>query len=74
MVNLTNPMMMKGPTRAFHPAGPQRLTVALPQGRRVASARLLVAGSDLPVREEHGRVHLEVPGVELIEVVHLVWA
>ena len=33
LVNLTNPMMMKGPVREFVPVGEQRVRVRLPEGR-----------------------------------------
>jgi len=34
LVNLTNPMMMKGPIREFVPTPPQNVTVRLPNGRK----------------------------------------
>ena len=71
--NLTNPMMMKGPIRATFPAGPQRVSVALPEGRAVAAARLLVAGRDVPATVEDGRALVEVSDIETLEVVHLTW-
>ncbi len=74
LYNLTNPMMMKGPTREVYPVGPQVVSVALPDGRAVASARLLVRGSDAAVRVEAGRAVIEVPGIDSLEVVHLTWA
>jgi hypothetical protein len=70
--NLTNPMMLKGPTREIYPVGPQTVSVAL-DGRGVASARALVSGRELPVRTEGGRAIVEVPGIDTLEVVHLTW-
>ena len=70
--NLTNPMMLKGPIREIFPVGPQQVSVAL-DGKAVASARLLVAGRDVPVRTEDGRAIVEVPGIDTLEVVHLTW-
>ncbi len=32
-VNLSNPMMMKGPLREFLPLPPQQVTVRLPEGK-----------------------------------------
>jgi hypothetical protein len=72
--NLTNPMMLKGPVREIMPVGPQRVSIVLPAGRTVASARLLV--TDLPVAFTvmDGCAIVEVPGIERLEVVHLRWA
>lgn len=71
--NLNNPMMMKGPIRAVFPADAQRVSVALPHGRHIGSASLLVSGATAAVAERDGRVEIEVPGLETIEVVHLTW-
>ena len=70
--NLTNPMMLKGPIREIFPVGPQQVSVAL-GGKAVGSARLLVAGREVPVRTEGGRAIVEVPGIDTLEVVHLSW-
>jgi hypothetical protein len=73
LFNLTNPMMMKGPTRETWPVGRHEVSVALPEGRTGARARLLVADADAAVGVSGGRAVVEVPGIELIEVVHLTW-
>src|SRR6185312_16927809 len=49
LVNLTNPMMMKGPFRELIPVGEQRVTVRLPEGASPRRVQLLVAGQDAPV-------------------------
>jgi hypothetical protein len=49
MVNLTNPMAMKGPYRTFFPVGPQTVTLRLPEGIRAHEARLLVANTKVPI-------------------------
>lgn len=41
MVNLTNPMMMKGPIREFIPLGAQRVRVRLPEVCKVRAVKLL---------------------------------
>ena len=69
-----NPMMMKGPIRAVFPAGRQTVSVAIPKGKTFRRARLLVAGGDAGARVADGRVEVEVPGVETLEVVHLNWS
>jgi len=47
LVNLTNPMMMKGPIREFIPVGPHE--VKLPAGSRPKRIQLLVSGAAVPV-------------------------
>ena len=74
LVNLTNPMMMKGPLREVIPLSSQEVRVRVPGGRRVTKARLLVAGSDLPLREEDGVIAVEVPTIDVHEVIALDFA
>jgi hypothetical protein len=71
LVNLTNPMMMKGPVRETIPLGTQKLRVQIPAGRRVKSVHLLSAGSEVAHREEGGAIALEVPEIGVHEIVAL---
>lgn len=73
LVNLTNPMMMKGPVRDVLPIGAQTVSIELPAGKSAAAARLVVAGRDVPVRIASGRVEIEVPGIERLEVLAVEW-
>jgi hypothetical protein len=69
LVNLTNPMMMKGPVRGIIPVPLQRVRVRLPNGRRAAKVQLLVAQREIPFRQDAAGVDLEVPSIALHEVV-----
>jgi hypothetical protein len=71
LVNLTNPMMMKGPIREIIPLSRQQVRIHLPQNQRVQKVKLLVAGKEAPHREENGVLSLEVPSVGLHEVIAL---
>ena len=72
LVNLTNPMMLKGPIREVIPISRQKVRIRpLKDGRRVARARLLVASRIVPFREEDGTIVVEVPELELHEVIAL---
>ena len=55
LVNLTNPMAMKGPYRDFFPVGPHTVKVRLPAGIRASRARLLVAGKEVAI-ERSGNI------------------
>jgi hypothetical protein len=69
LVNLTNPMMMKGPLRELLPLAAQRVRVKLPAGTRAARVRLLVAEQAPHVDELPGYVEVTVPSVLDHEVV-----
>ena len=69
LVNLTNPMMMKGPIREFIPVGPQEVVVRLPEGATARKVQLLVADQVLPVKQAGGRLSLTVPSILDHEVV-----
>jgi len=69
LVNLTNPMMMKAPLREIVPISRQKVSFRIPSGRRVGRVHLLVAGRDVPYRAEGGTITLEVPSIQLNEVV-----
>jgi hypothetical protein len=69
LVNLTNPMMMKGPFRELIPIGEQRVTVQLPAGAKARKVQLLVAGRELPVAQDGPRLSVTVPSVRDLEVV-----
>src|SRR5258708_3628338 len=54
LVNLTNPMMMKGPFRELIPIGPQKVRVRLPSGATARQVRLLAADA-VPAVERSGQ-------------------
>jgi hypothetical protein len=70
LVNLTNPMMMKGPIHELYPVGEQKVRVRLPEGKKVARVHLLKAGVDAHVVEQAaGFLTVLVPSVLDHEVV-----
>jgi hypothetical protein len=70
VVNLTNPMMMKGPIREVMPVGPLLARIRLPTGTRAGRVHLLTAGMAPPVMEDTGdAVTVTVPSVADHEVV-----
>jgi hypothetical protein len=69
LVNLTNPMMMKGPLREVIPVGPLRLRIRIPDGARAKRVSLLTAGTSVPARQAGGVVSVAVPSVDVHEVV-----
>jgi putative glycosyl hydrolase-like family 6 (GHL6) protein/glycosyl hydrolase family 42 (putative beta-galactosidase) len=71
LVNLTNPMMMKGPVREIIPLAEQSVQIRVPEGRRVKKAHLLVSGKQPVWRQAGDVVSLSVPSIELHEVIAL---
>lgn len=71
IVNLTNPMMMKGPIREAIPLVNQKVSVQLPDSRKATKAHLLVAGSTVPFRQTGNTVDVDVPSINTHEVVAL---
>ncbi len=71
LVNLTNPMMMKGPVREIIPVPAQQVSIRIPDNRRVSAVRLLLANRDAPHRREGNSITLETPSIGLNEVIAL---
>jgi len=71
LVNLTNPMSMKGPYREIFPVGPFDVTVQLPGQRRPKTTRLLVGGKTVALRPGNGANtwKLTIPEIGVHEVV-----
>jgi hypothetical protein len=69
LVNLTNPMMMKGPLREMIPVGPLRARIRLPAGVRPKKVQLLTANSSPRFEQANNVVTLTVPSVECHEVI-----
>jgi hypothetical protein len=69
LVNLSNPMLMKGPFRELLPVGEQQVKVRLPDGRRPGKVQLLVAGTTPRTTESDGWLTVTVPSVLDHEVV-----
>jgi hypothetical protein len=69
LVNLTNPMMMKGPFREVLPVGEQRVHVQLPTGQKAKRVQLLVSGQAPRTRETANSIEVTVPSIGVHEVV-----
>ena len=69
LVNLSNPMMMKGPVREVIPIGAQRVRLRLPSGRRLAGVKLLVGETQPGFSETAGVVEVQAPSIALHQVV-----
>ena len=69
LVNLTNPMMMKGPLREVFPIGPLTARIRLPRGTRARGVKLLTAGTSQPVVLRDDVLTVPVRSVEIHEVI-----
>lgn len=73
LVNLTNPMTMRGQLRETIPLRDQRVAVELPPGVTGTSAELLQAGEPVTAEVVDGCAVVELPPLELIETVLFTW-
>jgi len=73
LVNLTNPMMWKAPIRDVFPVGVHRVSISVPQGATGLRARLPISGANAAVTVMQGRALVTVPGIDILEAVHLTW-
>ena len=69
LVNLTNPMMMKGPLRELIPITEQRVRVRLPRDKQAKKAQLLVSGKPLRIEISEGYLAVIVPTILANEVI-----
>lgn len=69
LVNLTNPMMMKGPVRELIPVGEQKVAVCLPGGTRPRRVHLLAAQRSVRYSLAGTWLKLKVPSVLDHEIV-----
>jgi hypothetical protein len=69
LVNLTNPMMLKGPVRELLPVGEQKVRLRLPDGKQARTVRLLAAGKVVHAEQSGRDVTVTVPSVLDHEVV-----
>ncbi len=69
LVNLTNPMMMKGPFRELVPVGQQTVNLRLPTGKKPKRIQLLRAGQTPQSKESDGYLTVIVPSILDHEVV-----
>ena len=69
LVNLTNPMMMKGPARELIPIGEQKVRLRLPEGSRASNVRLLAAEKCPRVERSGQYLTVIVPSILDHEVV-----
>jgi type 1 glutamine amidotransferase len=69
LVNLTNPMFMKGAFRHILTVGPQKVRLRLPDGARARGVRFLVSGARAGWRQAGEWVETTTPPIGLHEVV-----
>jgi putative glycosyl hydrolase-like family 6 (GHL6) protein/glycosyl hydrolase family 42 (putative beta-galactosidase) len=69
LVNLTNPMMMKGPMRELIPVGPQKVRLRLPDGIKPRKVHLLAANKTPRVERAGHHLTFTVPSVLDHEIV-----
>jgi hypothetical protein len=69
LVNLTNPMMMKGPVRELIPVGEQKVRLRLPAGTKPRQVWLLAAGKRVRAQRSGQYLNVTVPSILDHEVV-----
>ena len=69
LVNLTNPMMMKGPIRELIPVGEQKIVLRLPDGAHAKKVHLLAANNSQRTNQSGRTLSVVVPSVLDHEIV-----
>ena len=70
LVNLTNPMMMKGPFREFIPVE-ATVSIKVPAGAKVSAVHLVMADRSVAFEVSNGRVKVAVPKITDHEIIAL---
>ena len=70
LVNLTNPMMMKGPFRELFPIDAQ-VSIKIPDNKKVTGVHLLMSGTKPNFENKDGVITLNVPKILDHEIVAL---
>lgn len=73
LVNLNDPMAMRGQRRCTMPVRDQQVVARAPDGARRARVRLLLAQADASIAVRDGLLRVPVGQIDVLEVVHLVW-
>ncbi|GAA1171956.1 alpha-amylase family protein [Nesterenkonia xinjiangensis] len=73
LVNLTNPMAMRGQNHELIPLKDQEVRIRLPEGVSEVTATLLYADEQAGVSVEDGVATVPVARIDRLETVHLVW-
>jgi hypothetical protein len=69
IANYTNPNLFRTPCTELYPVGPLSVALRLPPDADVRTARLLVAGTEVPVELREGRAVVVVPSLRDVEVI-----
>ena len=69
LVNLTNPMTMKGPYRDFFPVGEQKVKVRLSNGVQAKNVHLLASEKTPHVERSGAELEITIPSILDHEVV-----
>lgn len=67
LVNLTNPMMMKGPFREFIPVD-QQVSFKIPEGTKLKGVKLLVSDQKPDFKISEGKIFVNVPQIQDHEI------
>jgi hypothetical protein len=73
LVNLTNPMMMKGPFRELYPVDAE-VSISVPANKKVAAVKLLFSDNKPVFTNKDGIIRLHVKGIQDHEIVALDFA
>jgi hypothetical protein len=68
LVNLTNPMMMKGPFREFIPVN-VKVRIKIPEGTKTKEVRLLINGTIPEFKNKNGYINLDVSQITDHEII-----
>jgi hypothetical protein len=68
LVNLTNPMMMKGPFRELIPIDAE-VKIKIPKGEKISGVKLLLRGQKVESTAIDGAIALSISGIEDHEIV-----
>jgi len=68
LVNLTNPMMMKGPFRELIPVDEQ-VSIKIPQGTKIKDVKLLVSEQKIDFKINNGKLTLNVQQIQDHEII-----
>ena len=73
LVNLTNPMMLKGPFRELIPIDAEA-NIAVPSNKKIEGVHLLMSGKKPVYELKNGRIYLKVPGIMDHEIIGIDFA